>query len=399
MKFDPAINLYDIQDFGEHGGVNPSIADSATFTFMKAGTMVDTFHGETEGCFLYSRHWNPSTKCLADAIASIEGTPAAWVTASGMGAITAVFLQLCNAGDHIVACRTIYGGTYAFLKNYVSKFNIDVTFVDITNLEEVENAIQSNTKMVYTETMTNPLLDISDVPKLSKITKEKGVKLVVDNTFTPMMFSTYQMGADIVVYSITKFLNGTNDTVGGAICASEDFINELIDVNDGTAMLLGATMDSLRANSVLKNLHTLHIRMKQHSKNALYLSKKLVELGIDARYAGLKTHPQFDLINSMLNKEFGYGGMIIINVDTFENASKLMQEMQNSKVGYLAVSLGYFKTLFSCPGASTSSELKEEDKIKMGLTNGMVRFSVGLDNDIELTFKRIKKALVKLNLI
>ncbi len=399
MKQDPSVNLYDIQDFGEYGGVNPSIADSATFTFIENNSMIDTFHGEAEGCFLYSRHWNPSTKYLSDAIAKIEGTKAAWVTASGMGAITAVFLQICNSGDHIIACRTIYGGSYAFLKNYVKKFNISVSFVDITNLEEVKNAIKENTKLIYTETMNNPLLEISDIPSLSKISKENNIKLVVDNTFTPLIFSPYELGADIVVYSLTKFLNGTNDTVGGAICADEDFINSLIDVNDGTAMLMGATMDSLRANSVLKNLHTLHIRMKQHSKNAKYLSEKLVEIGIDARYAGLKTHPQHELMNKMMRKEFGYGGMIIINVNTFENASRLMEEMQNEKVGYLAVSLGYFKTLFSCPSTSTSSEVKDEDKEKMGLTDGLVRFSVGLDNDIELTFKRIAKCLKEIKLI
>ncbi len=399
MKQDPSVNLYDIQDFGEYGGVNPSIADSATFTFIENNSMIDTFHGEAEGCFLYSRHWNPSTKYLSNAIAKIEGTKAAWVTASGMGAITAVFLQICNSGDHIIACRTIYGGSYAFLKNYVTKFNISVSFVDITNLEEVKNAIQKNTKLIYTETMNNPLLEISDIPSLSKISRGNNIKLVVDNTFTPMIFSPYELGADIVVYSLTKFLNGTNDTVGGAICADEDFINSLIDVNDGTAMLLGSTMDSLRANSVLKNLHTLHIRMKQHSKNAKYLSEKLVEIGIDARYAGLKTHPQHELMNKMMRKEFGYGGMIIINVNTFENASRLMEEMQNEKVGYLAVSLGYFKTLFSCPSTSTSSEVKDEDKEKMGLTDGLVRFSVGLDNDIELTFKRIAKCLKEIKLI
>jgi len=164
-------------------------------------------------------------------------------------------------------------------------------------------------------------------------------------------------------------------------------------------MLMGATMDSLRANSVLKNLHTLHIRMKQHSKNAKYLSEKLFEFGIDVRYAGLKTHPHYELMNKMMRKEFGYGGMIIINVGTFKNASRLMEEMQNEKVGYLAVSLGYFKTLFSCPSTSTSSEVKDEDKEKMGLTDGLVRFSVGLDNDIELTFKRILKCLKKIKLI
>src|SRR5512133_126613 len=182
MKPNPASNIQDLLQFGEYGDVNPSITDSATFTFMQAKTMADTFHGEAEGCFLYSRHWNPSNKYLADALAAMEGTEAAWVTASGMGAITNALLQLVNSGDHIVSSLTTYGGTFAFFSNYLPKFNIEVTFVDITDLEAVKAAIRPTTKEIYTETMTNPLLQISDLPELAKIADSKGIKLVVDNT-------------------------------------------------------------------------------------------------------------------------------------------------------------------------------------------------------------------------
>jgi methionine-gamma-lyase len=265
-EFDPATNIQQLEQFGEFGGVNPSITDSSTFTFMDAKTMLDTFHGETQGCFLYSRHWNPTNKYLSDALAAMEGTESAWVTGSGMGAITTTLLQLCNAGDHIVSSVTTYGGTYAFLKNYLPKFNIQVTFVNASNLEEVEAAIQPNTKLVYTESMSNPLLRISNIPELSKIAKKHNVKLVIDNTFTPMILAPFQLGADIVVYSMTKFINGKNDAVAGAICASEEFINDISNVNDGTAMLLGPVLDPMRSSSILKNLNTLHIRMQQHSK-------------------------------------------------------------------------------------------------------------------------------------
>ena len=237
MKKDPASNIQYLSQFGEFGGVNPSITDSATYTFMEAQTMLDTFHGEAEGCFLYSRHWNPSNKFLADALAAMEGTPSAWVTASGMAAITNVFLQVCNSGDHIVSSVTTYGGTYAFLNNYAKKFNIEVTFVNIDDLDSVKKAIKPNTKMIYTESMTNPMLQISDIPALAKMANDAGIKLVVDNTFTPMIISPYKLGAHIVVYSLTKFVNGKNDCVAGAICADDAFINELIDVNAGTSML------------------------------------------------------------------------------------------------------------------------------------------------------------------
>ncbi len=395
-KFDPATNIQSLKQFGEFGGVNPSITDSSTFTFMTATAMLDTFHGEAEGCFLYARHWNPSNKYLADALAAMEGTESAWVTGSGMAAITTVFLQLCNAGDHIVSSVTTYGGTYAFLKNYLPKFNIDVTFVDITDLDAVEKAIRPNTKMVYTETMTNPLLQISDIPKLSDITKKHGIQLIVDNTFTPMIFAPYLLGADIVIYSMTKYINGKNDTVAGAICASEQFVNDISNVIDGTAMLLGPVLDPLRSSSILKNLHTLHIRMKQHSKNGMHLAERFKEIGLKYNYPGTPEHPQHELMKSMMNEEYGFGGMIAIDMETAERAAALMESMQLKNVGYHAVSLGYFKTLFSNSGKSTSSEVPVEVQHDMGMSPGLVRFSVGLDNDIEATFQIIKSCLDEL---
>lgn len=392
-KFDPATNIQRLEQFGEFGDVNPSITDSSTFTFMTAKTMLDTFHGEAQGCFLYSRHWNPSNKYLSDAMAAMEGTESAWVTGSGMGAITTVLLQLCNAGDHIVTSVTTYGGTYAFLKNYLPKFNIDVTFVNISDLESVEAAIQPNTKLIYTESMTNPLLQISDIPTLSKISKKHGVKLVVDNTFTPMILSPYRLGADIVVYSMTKFINGKNDCVAGAICASNDFINAISDVNSGTAMLLGPVLDPMRSASILKNLHTLHIRLMQHSKNAMFLAKKFKEIGLKYNYPGMPEHPDHELMNSIRNEEFGYGGMIAIDMETAERAADLMECMQLKGVGYHAVSLGYFKTLFSNSGKSTSSEVPEDVQLAMGMSPGLVRFSVGLDHDIAHTYELIYSCL------
>lgn len=399
MKFDPASNIQDLLQFGEFGDVNPSITDSATYTFMQAKTMSDTFKGEAEGCFLYSRHWNPSNKYLADALAAMEGTPAAWVTASGMGAITSAILQLVKSGDHIVSSLTTYGGTFAFLKNYLPKFNIDVTFVDITNLDAVKAAMRPNTKIIYTETMTNPMLQISDIPALAAIANQHDAKLMVDNTFTPMIIAPFKLGAHVVVYSMTKFINGKNDCVAGAICGTNEYINSLCDVNDGTAMLLGPVLDPLRSSSILKNMHTLHIRMKQHSYNATYLANKFKEIGFKVIYPGLPEHKGHDTLKKMMNPEFGFGGIIGIDVETAEKASTLMEKMELEGVGYLAVSLGYFKTLFSNSGKSTSSEVPEELQREMGMSDGLVRFSVGLDNDIERTFEKIYKSMKETNII
>jgi methionine-gamma-lyase len=392
-KNDPASRIQSLLQFGEYGDVNPSITDSATFTFMQAKTMLETFKGEAEGCFLYSRHWNPSNKYLADALAAMEGTEAAWVTASGMGAITCAILQLVNAGDHIVSSMTTYGGTFAFLQNYLPKFSIDVTFVDITRLEAVKAAIRPNTKIIYTESVTNPMLQVSDIPALAAIAGSHGCKLMVDNTFTPMIIAPNQLGADVTVYSMTKFINGKNDCVAGAICGSNDYIASLIDVHDGTAMLLGPVLDPLRSSGILKNLHTLHIRMKQHSHNAMFLAEKFKASGTKVIYPGLPEHPNHELMKKSMHPDFGFGGVLAIDMQTFERAGTLMEKMELAGVGYLAVSLGYFKTLFSNSGKSTSSEVPDEVQRDMGMSEGLVRFSVGLDHDIENTWNMIAACL------
>jgi methionine-gamma-lyase len=298
-----------------------------------------------------------------------------------------------SSGDHIISSVTSYGGTFAFLSNWINKFNIDVTFVNITDLESVRKAIKPNTKIIYTEAMTNPLLQISDIPTLSIIAHEHGAKLIVDNTFTPMIFSPCRLGADVTVYSMTKFINGKNDCVAGAICASAEYISSLIDVNNGTAMLLGPVLDPLRSSSILKNLHTLHIRMKQHSYNAQFLAEKFKSIGLKFNYPGVPEHVDHELMKAIMNPGFGFGGMIAIDLETAERASKVMETMEMKGVGYLAVSLGYFKTLFSNSGKSTSSEIPGEIQHEMGLSEGLIRFSVGLDNDIERTFELIKASL------
>lgn len=393
MTHKPADEIQDLQNFGEYGGVNPSIADSSTFTYLKASTMQSVFEGEQEGCHLYSRHTNPSTSYLSEALARMENTEAAYVASSGMGAITACTLQICKSGDEIIASRTIYGGTYAFFKNFLPQIGIKVHFVDITKVDHVKALINKNTKMVYCETMSNPLIEIADIPTLSTLTKNTDIQLVVDNTFTPLIFSPKQLGADIVIHSLTKFINGASDAVGGVVCADLEFITAMLDVNSGAGMLLGPVMDSLRAASILKNMRTLHIRMKQHSHNASYVVNEFTKEGIKAFYPETKNHPQHKLMTQTYNPEFGFGGMFVLDVKTKENAYAFMEAMQNDNVGYLAVSLGFYKTLFSAPGASTSSEIPEDEQLIMGLSEGMVRISIGIDNDIHRTFQKMKSCM------
>ncbi|MDO7136468.1 aminotransferase class I/II-fold pyridoxal phosphate-dependent enzyme [Algibacter lectus] len=399
MAFKPANNIQDLQYFGEFGGVNPSISDSSTYTFLSAKTMFDTFEGNADGCYLYSRHSSPSNLYLGEALAAMEGTETANVSASGMGAITPVLLQLCGSGDHIVSSRTIYGGTYAFLKNFTPRFNIATSFVDITKLDAVEAAITEKTKVLYCESVSNPLLEVADIKGLAALAKKHNLKLVVDNTFSPLSISPAVLGADIVIHSLTKFINGSSDTVGGVVCGTQEFINDLRNVNSGASMLLGATMDSLRASSVLKNLRTLHIRMQQHSKNALYLAERFEQLGLKTVYPGLASHPSHTLFKSMMNAAYGFGGMLTLDVGSAEKANALMELMQNKNLGYLAVSLGFYKTLFSAPGSSTSSEIPEDEQKEMGLSEGLIRFSIGLDDDIERSFQTMKSCMISLDIL
>ena len=398
-NFNPADNIQDLQYFGEFGGVNPSISDSSTYTFLSAKTMFDTFEGNAEGCYLYSRHSSPSNLYLDKALAAMEGTETANVSASGMGAITPTLLQLCSNGDHVVSSRTIYGGTYAFLKNFAPRFGIKTSFVDITKLDVVEAAINENTKVLYCETVSNPLLEVADIAGLSAIAKRHNLKLVVDNTFSPLSVAPVKLGADIVIHSLTKYINGSSDTVGGVTCASQEFINDLKNVNSGASMLLGPTMDSLRSASVMKNLRTLHIRMKQHSYNALYLAERFEKDGIKTVYPGLKSHPSHEIYSGMINHEYGYGGMMTLDVGSLDKANELMELMQHKNLGYLAVSLGFYKTLFSAPGTSTSSEIPLEEQIEMGLTDGLIRFSIGLDNDIERTYLSMKECMKQVGVL
>ena len=399
MKNKPANKIQDLQYFGEFGGVNPSISDSATYTFLSAKTMLDTFEGQSEGCHLYSRHTSPSNLYLGEALAAMEFTETANVAGSGMGAITSTLLHFCGAGDHIVSSRTIYGGTYAFLKNFAPRFNINTHFVNITKLEEVEAAINEHTKVIYCEAVSNPLLEVADIKGLAALAKKHNLKLLVDNTFSPLIISPQKLGADVVLHSLTKFINGTNDTMGGVVCGSEELINAMRSVIDGSAMLLGPTLDSIRAASILKNMRTLHIRIKQHSKNAGYLAEGFEKLGLKTVYPGLVSHPSHELFKSMMNEEYGFGGLLTIDVGSLAKANELMELMQEENLGYLAVSLGFYKTLFSAPGTSTSSEIPEDEQAEMGLTDGLIRFSIGLDNDIELTFKRMVACMKKLNIL
>jgi methionine-gamma-lyase len=397
--FDPATRVQDYLVFGEFGDVNPSITDSSTYTFLRPETMQEVFEHEIEGCFLYSRHWNPTNRVLADALARMEDGEGAVVTSSGMAAIATTLMLHCGAGDEIVASRTIYGGTYALMKNLLPRFGIATRFVDTGDEAAVREALGPRTKILYCESISNPLLEVNDLPKLAAIAKECGARLVVDNTFSPMIVSPLRLGADAVVHSMTKFINGTSDCVAGCVVSSHATVAGLMDINQGPAMLFGPTLDAFRAASILKNLHSLHVRLKKHGENALELARYMASAGLKVHYPGLPDHPHHALLTRLMNPGYGYGGMLVLDAGTNAAANRLMVKMQEERVGYLAVSLGYFKTLFSAPGHSTSSEIPVEEQRRMGLSEGLIRFSVGLDQDIDRTWATIERCLRHVKLL
>jgi methionine-gamma-lyase len=403
-RFDPEQAMVETRrEFGEHGGVAPSIERSSTFSVLEPGTMPEIFAGvktpEAGGCYLYSRHFNPTVDVLARYLSAMEGTEAGICTATGMGAITVTILQLCRMGSHIVTSNTIYGGSFAFINEVLPEMGIESTFVDPTDLQAIEAAIQPNTKLIYVETMGNPKLNIADIPALSKIARAHGVKLVVDNTFTPVLVSAKELGADIVVYSLTKFINGASDLMGGAVLGDKDFIFELMDLHTGRAMLLGPTMDSRVAFDIAQRLPLLPIRMREHSRRTQAIAEAIEKMGVEVGYPGLKSHPQHELLRSMTNESFGFGGLLTVECQTTEKANELMSVLQNQeKFGLIAVSLGYFDTLMSCSGSSTSSELSEEDQRTMGLSPGLVRIAIGLTGNLEERIEQMKRALVTVGL-
>jgi methionine-gamma-lyase len=398
MTFDPATEIQNFLAFGEFGDVNPSICDSSTYTFMSVAKMEEVFEHEIEGCFLYSRHWNPTNRALATVLARMEAGESAQVMASGMAAISSSLLQLCSSGDEIVSGRTVYGGTYALLANLLPRFGITTRFVDLGDEQVVRAAMGPRTRVLYCESMSNPLLEVADIPMLSRVALEHGARLIVDNTFSPLLISPLRLGADVVVHSMTKFINGTSDCVAGCVVSSNQFIAGLNDINSGPSMLLGPVLDSIRAAGILKNIHGLHVRMTRHSANADYLARRFQEAGLTVHYPGVESHPQHELMSRLMNPGFGFGGILAVDVGNKVTADRLMLRMQEEKVGYLAVSLGYFKTLFSAPSRSTSSEIPPEERQRMGMGDGLIRFSVGLDNDMERTWSIVNGCLQELGI-
>ncbi|CAN1139068.1 Methionine gamma-lyase [Linum perenne] len=395
LELDPAAALASVRhEFGEYGGVNMSIEASATFTVMEPETMSRMFSGELgpdRDHFIYSRHFNPTVLNLSRQIAALEGTEAAYCTASGMSAISSVMMQLCNSGGHVVASSKLYGGTHALLSHFLPRAcNITTSFIDIADVEAVESAmVEGKTNVLYFESISNPTLTVANIPELSRIAHDKGVKVVVDNTFAPMVLSPARLGADVVVHSVTKFISGAADIVA---------VNSMMDLHQGALLLLGPTMNPKVAFELAERIPHLGLRMKEHSNRTMVYATRMNKLGLKVIYPGLPDHPQHNLLKSMANKDYGFGGMLSLDMGTEDRANRLMNQLQNiTRFGLMAVSLGYYETLMSCSSSSTSSELNEDELEIAGISSGLIRMSIGYVGTLEQKWEQFENAILKLD--
>lgn len=384
----PEQRLRDLQHFGEEGGVIPVIDLAATTTFLNPKDMEQTFLGEKEGCYLYSRHSNPTVNMFSLKMAALENTESALGVSSGMAAIACSLEQLMPNGGEIISSMTVYGGTYALFKNVFPKQGIKTHFVDINDFLAVESLINSNTKVLYAETISNPLLKLANIKKLSALAAKHNLKLVIDNTFSPCLVTPFDLGADVVIHSCTKFISGSSDMIAGVICGTKDFIASLRDVNTGAVMLKGPIMDARIAHELYLRLDHLPVRIRAHSAAAQYFAEGLEKNNIPVIYPGLKSHPQHNDYVSQLNPTYGFGGMIAITIESAEKSMLLAQKLQTEKFGLYAVSLGFSRTLMTVPAITTSSEISREDQLKMNLPQGLLRLSLGYVGDHQVLLER-----------
>lgn len=373
------------------GALTTPIYQTSTFVFDSAEQGGRRFALEEDG-FIYSRLGNPTNAQLEEKMALLENGEACMSTGSGIGAITSALWTALKAGDHIVASKTLYGCTYAMLNHGISRYGVEVTFVDATNLDEVKGAMKANTKVVYLETPANPDLKLVDIEAVSKIAHEvEGCMVFVDNTFcTPYLQRPIELGADVVVHSATKYLNGHGDVIAGFVVGKKDFITQvrLFGVKDMT----GSVLSPFDAYLILRGMKTLQIRMDRHTKNAIEVAKFLeshpnVET---VSYPGLESFPQYELAKKQMDMP---GGMIAFEVKGgLEGGKKLLNSLE---LCTLAVSLGDCETLIQHPASMTHSPYTQEERAEAGISEGLIRISVGLE-DAEDIIADLKQGLDRL---
>lgn len=370
----------------EFGSATVPIYQTSTFRFQNAQHGADCFSGKSNG-FIYTRIGNPTIHALEQNIAELENGFGGIATSSGMGAVSSVYMALLGAGTHIISSDAVYGPARGILEQDFSRYNVEASFVNTSETENIIAAIKPNTKVLYIETPANPTMDITDIAACAKIAKEHNLLLVVDNTFcSPYLQKPLLLGADVVLHSVTKFINGHADIVGGVIVAKDPEIYKKI---RHSMVFLGCNMDPTQAFMVLRGVKTLAIRIERAQENALKVAKFLEAHPKVAwiKYPGLESHPQFNLAKQQMN---GFGSMMSFGLKGGYEAGKKL--MDNVHLAMLAVSLGGVETLIQHPASMTHAVVSKEDKLAAGITDDLVRFSVGIE-DVEDIIEDLNQGL------
>jgi len=370
----------------EHGSVAPPIYQTSTFKFDSAEQGRKRFSGEESG-YIYSRLGNPTTDALEGALADLEHGVGALVTSTGMSAVTTMYFSLLDAGDHMVGSDCMYGPARVVMEKEFSRKNIASDFLDTSNLDAVRKAIKPNTKLIYIETPANPTLKITDIAACAKIAHEHGALLAVDSTFlSPVLQNPIDLGADIVIHSMTKFINGHTDVIAGAIICKDENVHLRI---RSVLRSLGGTMDPNQAWLVLRGLRTLALRMEKSQNNAMKLAEFLENHpAIEAvHYPGLKSHPQYELGQ---RQSKGPGAVMAFELNGGYEAGESL--MNNISVALLAVSLGGYESLIQHPASMTHASIPKAERVEAGITDGLIRLSVGCE-DVEDLIQDFDRAL------
>ena len=370
------------------GAVIAPIYETSVFGFSSTKELIDVMSEKTEG-YVYTRYGNPTVRTVERKMVELEGAEDAAVFSSGMAAIATTMLTLTSSGNHIVSTRDLYGGSLALFEDVLPKFGVEVSFVEATDFDEIQSALQGNTRVIFAETPTNPTLKIVDVSKVAKLGKEREITVVVDATFaSPYNLQPLRFGVDVVVHSATKYLGGHNDVTAGVACGSEDFIQDLRKMRKH----FGGTLDPHAAWLLLRGLKTLGLRMERHNSNGMTIARYLEKHPKVKRvyYPGLPSHPQHSIARKQMR---GFAGVASFELDgDFETTMKFMD---NLKLCFLAGSLGGAETLATQPVTCSHYYVSAQDRKKAGITDELVRLAVGIEDpediiaDLDQAFDKI----------
>lgn len=358
---------------------------TSSYLFEDAEDMRSQFAEETEG-HIYSRYANPNVDEFINKMTRLEGAENGWATATGMAAIFSFFGAILSSGDHVVACRSVFGSTHRLFTEIFPKWGISVTYVDYDDYDGFEEAIQPNTKVLYIETPSNPALDIIDIKRLSLITRKKGILLAVDNCFaTPLLQKPIQLGADVSLHSATKYIDGQGRTLGGVILSS----NETIAKIKAFARHTGPAISPFNAWVLSKSLETLDVRMERHCKNAAIVAERIQNCNQVSlvKYPYLKTHKEFEIARRQMSAG---GGLVTFELKSGVNGGRKF--LDKLELFSLTANLGDVKSIATHPASTTHSKLTSEERLAVGISDGLVRLSIGLEN-IEDIWSDIEKAL------